>query len=154
VQLSRAGILGPAEDELVLATGMDNAFSDLARIELAAAYAREPDPARSAKARDAARGVPYRSLHGGLPARTDAEYNAILESVASARGIPVADPAASFNRDGTDYMDFAHLNPRGHEKVARLLARIIRERGLLSAAQGQGGGARRPTAPRSMRRRS
>jgi len=53
----------------------------------------------------------------------------------------VADPAASFNQDGTDYMDFAHLNPRGHEKVARLLARIIRERGLLSAAHGQGGGA-------------
>jgi lysophospholipase L1-like esterase len=132
LRLARAGLPDLAEVKLASAIGMSNAFSDLARIELASLHERDADAARRARAGAVARSVPYRSLHGGLPARTDAAYNAILREVAASAGVPVAD-AGELN--GGDYLDFCHPNSRGHAKLARLLADLIRRQQLLSPAR-------------------
>ena len=133
VRLARAGLPGFAEEKFTSAIEMNNAFSDLARIELASLYERDADAARRARAGEVARSVPYRSLHGGLPARTDAEYIAILRGVAASAGAPVAELV---DRQGSDYLDFSHLNSRGNAKMARLLSDIIRKEGMLTRAVG------------------
>jgi hypothetical protein len=132
----RAGLPRPAEEKLDLAVRLSNPFSDLARISLARLYVGDEDPARRAKAGETARAVPYRSLHGGLPARTDQAYIDIMEEVGRRRGIPVVDPGPVLARDGSDYLDFVHPNREGHAKLAALLAEAIRKEQLLPEGKG------------------
>ncbi len=139
--LARADLIGPAEEKLDLAVRLNNFFSDLARLSLAAVYARDEDPLRRAKADEVAHTVAYRSLHGGRPVRTDEEYIDIMRQVARTRGIPVVDPGPILERDGSDYVDICHLNAKGHAKVAVLLEEAIRKEHLLPEGKGTAGKA-------------
>ena len=98
-------------------------FDDLARLELARAWRALGEPERAARAATAPRS--WRSLHGGNLLRLEGGYHAAARRAAAEADATVVDLTAELAAG--DFLDYCHLSPAGHRRVAAHLAPALAE---------------------------
>jgi hypothetical protein len=133
VQALRRGRVDQAKASFTLAIGREDAFSEAARLQLAAMYERagQLDEARAVRVSPRT----FHSVVGGYPIRPNAEYSAMARDVARESGVTFVDGGALLDRRPEVYVDFCHFDETGHRLIADLLAPELRA--LLSAASSR-----------------
>jgi lysophospholipase L1-like esterase len=111
--------------ELKIAVSLHNLFSPLARKYLATAYEQLGNFEEAKKAMRLEH--PFVSSHGGDMLYQDIEYNEIMRSVGRQYGIRLVEIGQALDEDPSLYLDDAHPNEKGHEKIARLLLPVVKE---------------------------
>lgn len=106
-----------------------NAFSPMARVELARVYEAAGDKQKAARVRTEAR--PFNSLLGGYTLYRDDQYQEILRDVAAKNAVPLVD--ARMGDRPELFMDLCHFNAQGHAIVAGLIEKTLREKNLIPA---------------------
>lgn len=119
----RKGRLAEAEQNLRSSVALGNAFSDAARLELAALYSRTGRPREAATVRISPR--TFYSVTGGYPVLSQQDYRSISFAVAARDGIQVVDTGPVLDWHPEWYLDFCHFGGEGHRAVADLLAAEI-----------------------------
>ena len=112
-----------AIESLKMAISLRNFFSTLPRKYLAEIYGKKGQ-------RQEANDVlmikdPFLSFAGGELLYFTDEYNEIMFEVAKENNIEVADPRSILDEES--YIDWGHLNTKGHEQVSQLLYNIIKK---------------------------
>lgn len=82
-----------------------------------------------AEAREVLRAEKYMAapMHGGLPVYLDTEYQSIMRNVANAYGIKLVEASQELDKDPSLYIDNCHPNDLGHEIIARLLYKAVKD---------------------------
>jgi len=111
--------------ELKIAVSLHNHFSALARKYLATAYEQLGNLEEAKKVMRLEH--PFISSHGGDILYQDDEYNEIVRSVGRQYGIRVVEVGQALDEDPSLYLDDAHPDVKGHEKIAGLLLPVVKE---------------------------
>ncbi|MEL7060136.1 MAG: GDSL-type esterase/lipase family protein [Acidobacteriota bacterium] len=111
------------------AVALDNAFSDAARRRLVDIHRALGDAASADAVRHSPRRL--RSLAGGFPILAENDYRRSVEDVAAAHGLVWIDAERALATHPDWFFDYCHFDARGHQRVAQLLERELRQRRLL-----------------------
>jgi lysophospholipase L1-like esterase len=108
----------------------DNAFSEVARLQLARAFRALGRPAAADSVLESQALVT--TVFGGRPIHLDSEYNAIMREVAAETGAAVVDAGPMLLSHPNDFTDYCHFDAASHERVGAMIAATLR--GLLGAS--------------------
>jgi lysophospholipase L1-like esterase len=129
-EAATAGDRAAARQALAVAVEANNAFSDAARLRLAALYAEAGESARAAATRHSPRVLV--SVAGGYPIASQRAYRAAAVDVARDEGVELIDGGTILAALPERYLDFCHFDAEGHRLIGEALARRL-ERTALAA---------------------
>ena len=121
--LHASGHLDEAIRNLEIAVSRNNAFSDVARLQLAEAYKQAGRADDVEAVLTLTHSINW--LHGGRAVYVDRHYHDIMRAVARSLDLHLIDATEILDRDPSQYVDGVHFDSRGHNAVAGVLKDMI-----------------------------